>query len=213
MSTRRLNIQCLTWILFLGLTATLSLPAGAQGSTLMTADEVAPGASLAIPGSQAVTGTVVTSSDTKLVISDAEGRTRDFALDPAGSFGAAMLPGDEVRVRYDRIESGADLAKDVQTLNVTERLSREERQREMYAMSQPPTEGSLTAEATSLAQASTEPEAATGSPAGDNPAEDGTPEELPATASQMPLMAGAGLLALGAGVGIGLVIRRTVRRA
>lgn len=124
-----------------------------------------------------------------------------------------MLPGDQVRVRYDPIAGSTNLAKDVQTLNITALLSESERQREGYAMSQPATEGPLMAESSSGEQASTMGETRSGTSSSESPAAGGMPEELPGTATPLPLMATAGILFLGLAIGAGVFFRRSAHNS
>jgi hypothetical protein len=217
MPSRRINVYCLMWILFLGLLTTIiPVSVGAQGTlsgAAGSASSVTPGATLPMHGVYTVTGTVVSATENKLELTDPDGRTRDFALDPAASYGAAMFRGDQVRVRYDPIEGGMDLAKDIQTLDLTQRLNPPERQREAYAMSQPPTKDPLIAEVAQGDRSGTESGTASGTPLGGAPGTNGVSAELPGTATPLPFMGAAGILLLCMAIGVSLFLRRSARRA
>ena len=201
---------------------------GTSQTTSPANGEVAPGTSLKATGAYSLSGTVVSSTTNSLVITDSSGHTRNFVLDPQAPYEAAMNAGDEVRVQYDPIQGGMDLAKNVQTLNVTANMSRREERREMLAASESPTrvpgEGNLMAQAstpespnssatTSPNASSTPPSTASSTASSTAPGATGTKEELPGTASPLPLVAAAGFLSLILAFGVGLLRRRADNRA
>ncbi len=208
MPSVRLSTLCT--ICLLSLSLTLCAPSGtaAQVESQSSSNAVAPGSSLSISGDQSAIGTVVSSRANRLEITDPDGRSRVFALDPLNSYGAAMLPGDPVRVRYDRIEGGTDLAKAVQTLNLSQRMSEEEQARQAYAMSLPATGFAPVAQGSARDLASMAP----GTESQGAPGVAEAQEELPATATAMPIVAVAGIILVGAAFGVRRLARRSAKK-
>jgi hypothetical protein len=136
-----------------------------------------------------VTGTVVSSSRERLVVRDSDGRTRDFALDQHRGYGAAMIPGDHVRVEYAAFDDRTDVAKNVETLGLLAVLGEE------GGGSHPAVEPTAASEGSSAEQSPTAS------------AVDGSTDQMPATASPLPFAVAAGVFLFAAGMGVRLFNR------
>ncbi len=156
-----------------------------------TANSGIPPAAVVVPEgpSSYTTGTVVSSSGEELVVRAPDGRTMDFALDQHRGYGAAMIPGDRVRVEYGALDQDTDVAKNVETLGLLAVLNGGSR--ESYAAGAPTefAEGSATGQ-----------EGATTDVAASS-------DQLPATASTLPYMFVAGVFLFGSGLVIRLANR------
>lgn len=179
-------------ITFLGLAALLVLASAPCRADFSGDAQTSPGISpsevqVTLGPSSYVTGNVVSSSSEQLVIRATDGRTMEFALDENRGYGAAMIPGDRVRVEYDPTTNPQAVAKNVETLGLLAVLD--------------PTSGSPVARATGGgAREDVAYEGSDGSAAGAPGAE--TVDQLPATASPLPLMLVAGTLLFAAGLGV-----------
>jgi hypothetical protein len=156
-----------------------------------TANRDMPPAAVVVPEgpSSYTTGTVVSSSKEELVVRAPDGHTMDFALDQHRGYGAAMIPGDRVRVEYGALDQDTDVAKNVETLGLLAVL--DDGSRESFAAGAPTesSEGSATSRAgatTDVAESS---------------------DQLPATASPLPYMFVAGVFLFGSGLVIRLANR------
>ena len=150
-----------------------------------------PPAEVAVPSgpSSFVTGTVVNSSRDELVVRNTDGLTHHFLRAPDRPYGAAMIPGDRVRVEYVALDDGGDVAKNVQTLDLLAVISDEVPEEYASGGAEESQGGAMPEQdgaATDVADAS---------------------EQMPATASPLPYALLAGTLLLGAGVGVRLLGR------
>jgi hypothetical protein len=156
------RLACILGILALVLSATVS----AQTQPVQRGAE------------SSITGTVVSSTSTSLVIRDESGVEQSFDVDTSSTVPAGLMSGSRVSVRFHSMDGGRRHVASV------------------MATDAPATTEPITPPAARVQ----EPLAASDAAAG---------ERLPDTASEMPLLALAGLMTLAAG----LVLRELRRRA
>ena len=161
-----------------------------------------------------ITGTVVSSSSTSLVIRDESGVEQTFDVDTSSTVPSGLMSGSRITVRFHNMDGGRRHVASVTTTDAgapstptaTEPVAAEP------TAAVPAT--SLTTPTTPIADSTAPAPAArvrTPAPAIDEPvaASNATAgERLPDTASEMPLLALAGLMTLAAG----LVLRELRRR-
>jgi hypothetical protein len=164
-------------------------------------DQPAPEATTSY-GAHIITGTVVSSDDGNLVLDTSQGGVYEFAFNEAGQYGAAMFPGDDVRVYYEWEPERGNVVERVQTLNVTQKLDRSDRSDAMRAMSLPPTDGGdeelfAQAERTTTERTTTTTRSTTTTSTTQTDSRD----LLPATASPIPAIGLLGMVFLGISAG------------
>lgn len=200
MTTRAQISHRALWSLCLGL-VTASLAIADPG------DQPTPEATTSY-GAHIITGTVVSSDDGNLVLDTSQGGVHEFAFNQAGQYGAAMFPGDDVRVYYEWEPERGNVVERVQTLNVTQRLDGTDRSDAMVAMSLPPTDGGdeelfAQAERTTTTTTSTTTTSTTQTDSRDL---------LPATASPIPAIGLFGMVFLAISAGTHALRRRSTHR-
>lgn len=194
----KLRLACILGIVALAVGGTLS----AQSQPAQRAVE------------SSITGTVVSSSSTSLVIRDESGVEQTFDVDTSSTVPSGLMSGSRITVRFHNMDGGRRHVASVTTTDAgapstptaTEPVAAEP------TAAVPAT--SLTTPTTPIADTTAPAPAArvrTPAPAIDEPvaASNATAgERLPDTASEMPLLALAGLMTLAAG----LVLRELRRR-
>ena len=193
MHSHRRNWVCPAVLLVIWMAGGVFAPAYAMDEQQQSAAGGIPPSEIVVTSgpSSYITGTVVSSSSEELVVRDSNGRTMDFALDQHRGYGAAMIPGDQVRVEYGAFDDQTDVAKNVETLGLLAVLGEEGGG--THAASEPTAAGGEPAAEPS--------QSAEASPIG------GSSEQMPATASPLPVAIAAGVFLFAAGMGVRLFSR------
>jgi hypothetical protein len=187
----KMRLACILGILAL----TFSVAASAQTQPVQRGVETS------------ITGTVVSSTPTSLVIRDANGAETTFDVDTSSGVPSGLASGSRVTVRFHDMDGGRRHAASVTTSDVDTTATTPTPSAPTEPTTFAPTAPTPIADpvlpiadpAPSVRVAAPAPLPASDAPAG---------ERLPDTASEMPLLALAGLMTLGAG----LVLRELRRR-
>jgi hypothetical protein len=142
-----------------------------------------------------VSGKVISSTPTQLVVEDTNGARTTFVVD-AGAVPSTIMVGDRVSVTYQSQAGGSFRATNVSAVNLTDLESSD---RAMNDSSMPPATPSYDVSSTTTTT--------TSSTVADNSLDnDLSADTLPATASNLPLILLLGVLALG-----GFILRTVTR--
>jgi hypothetical protein len=151
---------------------------------------------VAAQSERSVSGKIVSSSASQLVIQTDDGRQMTFDVDTQSTVPSGLQAGGQVTVRYHELAGGRFHAANVTSTAATP-------ERETTTAATPPDPATTTAQPPVT---ETRPDMDRPAAAPDIDAEGR--RELPATASPLPLFGLSGLLALGAGLGLRALRRR-----